>query len=394
MNILFQTCGKLNPVVGGTERTTITVATELKSRYGCRCYSVYERAASTAMVDCLDGECRWTVVRDETQNAATLRQVIEQWHINVIIVQGAFIHVKRFRQAIEGSNCRLIFAHHYEPGAETGYFTFSSVLSKKPNSLRSACRWIYNIVLYPLAKKQHVDALSQQYHEAYSNADDVVLLSKSFIQPFLKFGKIDSDDKFRIIPNALSLDEFFPAEDLGKKQKTVLIVSRLDEVHKKISVALEIWRRVKMHAASANWKLQIVGEGAAAEMLHSMVEHKHIPDVEFLGRQVPNAYYRQASIFMMTSKSESWGLTLTEAQQMGVVPIALDTYPSLHDILTDGVDGVIVAKNDIDGYVANVLALMIDADLRHHLATNGLKSCRRFTPDNVVSIWSNLIFEI
>jgi glycosyltransferase involved in cell wall biosynthesis len=391
MNILFQTCGKLNPIAGGTERTTITVATELKARYGCRCYSVYERAASTAMVDCIDGEYRWTIVRDEAQNAAALRQVIEQWHIDVIIVQGAFIHVKRFRQAIEGMNCRLIFAHHYEPGAETGYFNISSVLNKKPKSLRAACRWIYNIALYPLARKQYVDALSQQYREAYANADDVVLLSESFIKPFQKFGKIDNADKFSIIPNALSLDEFFPVENLDQKQKTVLIVSRLDEVHKKISVALEIWRRVKLHAASAEWQLQIVGEGAAARMLHTMVEHKHIPDVAFLGRQVPNAYYRQASIFMMTSKSESWGLTLTEAQQMGVVPVALDTYPSLHDIITNGVDGLIVAKDDIDGYAANMLALMTDADRRHRLAANGLKSCLRFTPATVVSHWWHLI---
>jgi glycosyltransferase involved in cell wall biosynthesis len=391
MNILFQTCSKIHPTEGGTERTTITVATELKARYGCHCYSVYERAASTAMVDCLDGEYRWTVVRDEAENAAALRRVIEQWHIDVIIVQGAFIHVKRFRRAIEGLTCRLIFAHHYQPGAETGYFNLRSVVSKKPSSLRAACRWLYNIALYPLARKQYVDTLSQQYGEAYANADDVVLLSRAFIRPFQQFGKIADTDKIRIIPNALSLDEFFPVADLGRKQKTVLIVSRLDEVHKKLSVALEIWRRVKLHAQAADWTLQIVGEGAAAQMLQSIVERKRIPDVAFMGRQVPNAYYRQASIFMMTSKSESWGLTLTEAQQMGVVPIALDTYPSLHDIITDGVDGLIVAKDDLDGYAARILSLMTDAARRHRLAAHGLQSCLRFTPATVVSLWWQLI---
>jgi glycosyltransferase involved in cell wall biosynthesis len=126
-------------------------------------------------------------------------------------------------------------------------------------------------------------------------------------------------------------------------------------------------------------------------MLQSIVERKRIPDVAFMGRQVPNAYYRQASIFMMTSKSESWGLTLTEAQQMGVVPIALDTYPSLHDIITDGVDGLIVAKDDLDGYAARILSLMTDAARRHRLAAHGLQSCLRFTPATVVSLWWQLI---
>ena len=63
---------------------------------------------------------------------------------------------------------------------------------------------------------------------------------------------------------------------------------------------------------------------------------------------------------MMTSRSEAWGLTLTEAQQMGVVPIAFDTYASLRDIITDGVDGEIIAEGDVDGYVRCVLNLMQD----------------------------------
>lgn len=35
-------------------------------------------------------------------------------------------------------------------------------------------------------------------------------------------------------------------------------------------------------------------------------------------------------------------MTLLESQQMGVVPIAIDTYKSLHDIVQDNYNGVIV----------------------------------------------------
>lgn len=391
MNVLFQTYNKIHPTEGGTERTTITVATALKTKYGCRCYAIYERADSSAMVDCLDGEYHWEVVRDEAQNAATLRQVIEQWHIDAIIVQGAFIHVKRFRLAIQGINCHLIFAHHFAPKWEIIFFRINTILKRRPHSLRSTCRWIYNVILFPYARKQYIQRLSLQYCEAYHNADNVVLLSNKFIRPYQEFGGFQDTDKFRIIPNGLSLTEFFPCERLNEKKNIVLIVSRLDDPPKKISVALEIWRRVRAHAESNGWELQIVGEGPDADKLYSMVKQKHIPDVKFWGRQVPNTYYRQASIFMMTSKSESWGLTLTEAQQMGVVPIAFDTYPSLHDIITDGFDGVIVAKDDIDGYVDNVLSLMTDVDRRRRLAKNGLTSCLRFIPDTIVEQWWHLI---
>jgi glycosyltransferase involved in cell wall biosynthesis len=391
MNILFQTCGKLNPTAGGTERTTITVATALKEHYGCRCYSIYEREAPSALVDCIEDEYLWTVERDEARNAATLRRMIEQWHIDVIIVQGAFIHVKRFRSAIQGLNCRLILAHHFEPGWEVVFFSLGTVLNHKPHSWRQACRWIYNFVLFPYARRQYINLLAQQYREAYENADRVVLLSKVFIQPYQKFGRFQGEEKFRIIPNGLSLTEFFPREKLSEKQNLVLIVSRLDDPPKKISVALEIWRRVKMHAESNGWRLQIVGEGPDGAMYRKIVARRKIPDVEFMGRQVPNPYYRKAAIFMMTSRSESWGLTLTEAQQMGVVPIAFDTYPSLKDIITDGYDGVIVPKWDLEDYVNKMLALMSSPNRRQELATNGLQSCLRFAPEKVVEKWWQLI---
>ena len=41
MNILFYTTVEVSGERGGTERITSTVATELRKRYSCRCYSVY-----------------------------------------------------------------------------------------------------------------------------------------------------------------------------------------------------------------------------------------------------------------------------------------------------------------------------------------------------------------
>ena len=42
MNILFYTHGKVYATRGGTERTTVSVASALSRLYGCRCYSLYE----------------------------------------------------------------------------------------------------------------------------------------------------------------------------------------------------------------------------------------------------------------------------------------------------------------------------------------------------------------
>ena len=44
MNILYQTYGKVHSFKGGTERTTVTVATALTKLYGAKCFSIYEKA--------------------------------------------------------------------------------------------------------------------------------------------------------------------------------------------------------------------------------------------------------------------------------------------------------------------------------------------------------------
>ena len=48
------------------------------------------------------------------------------------------------------------------------------------------------------------------------------------------------------------------------------------------------------------------------------------------GQKNPEPYYNEASIFMMTSSFEGWGLTLTEAQQYGCVPLAFHSFASLN----------------------------------------------------------------
>ena len=42
MNILFYTHGKVYATRGGTERTTVSMASALARLYGCRCFSLYE----------------------------------------------------------------------------------------------------------------------------------------------------------------------------------------------------------------------------------------------------------------------------------------------------------------------------------------------------------------
>lgn len=392
MNILFHTYGKLEPTKGGTERTTITLATALTREYGCRCFSSYEDAnAHTPKADCVIDEYRWEIQRNRQATIKECREMLLRFGIDAVIVQGSFIHVPIFREAAKGMRCRIILAHHFEPGWDVSYISFRDLLSNKPGQLVTAFRWLKDIILYPLLRRNYYRLMHDSYKTAYQTSDIVVLLTTKFIDKFRAFGQFEDKAKFRIIPNGLSLSSIAKETDIFKKKKIVLIVSRLDEHFKRISLALNIWREAKKDARSDGWHLNIVGHGADEGFYKNLVRKKNIPDVHFLGRQAPEPYYKEAAIFLMTSRSESWGLTLTEAQQTGVVPIAFDSYDSLSEIITHEQDGLIIPEGNTNQYVSDLLALMANEERRHEFARNGLVSCRKFEPSSIAEQWWQLI---
>lgn len=96
----------------------------------------------------------------------------------------------------------------------------------------------------------------------------------------------------------------------------------------------------------------------------------------------------------MTSSLEGFGMTLVEAQQYACVPMAMDTYSSLHDIITDGENGIIVPDNALTLYGSKLMELMSNHKLREQLALNGLDTCRKFEVENIATQWENLFKKI
>ena len=395
MNILFYTHGKVYATKGGTERTTVSVASALTRLYGCHCFSLYEAEESVEKENCFVAEFRWQAGYDHWKDVETLHRIVVENGIDFIIDQGIFINVGLLREATNGTSCKVILAHHYDPGAETFYMSLRRHWAKRHDemSLRRRCKWLFNLVFYPYAKYKYVKTLRRTYREAYFYAHRVVLLSKGFIEAYQRFGRFKNDRNFSVIPNGLSFNKFLPINEIVEKKPVVLIVSRIEEVHKRLSLALKIWSQVKMHPDADKWTLKIVGTGKDLQMYLHMVKHFHIPDVSFEGQQVPISYYKEASIFMMTSRSESWGLTLTEAQQMGVVPIAFDTYASLREIITDGENGVVLTEGDVDGYVNSMLHIMQHTVERQRMARQAIESSQRFSQEKVAEQWWRLLSE-
>ena len=102
----------------------------------------------------------------------------------------------------------------------------------------------------------------------------------------------------------------------------------------------------------------------------------------------------EAQVFLISLKAGGSGLTLTEAQQFGAVPVAFDSYASLREIITDGENGRYVPFADVSAYAKAVLELMEDAGMRQEMALYAIESSKRFSWGAIAEKWQALLEEL
>lgn len=226
------------------------------------------------------------------------------------------------------------------------------------------------------------------------NSDLFIFLAPSFldwyrtIRPY-KIVKEKTDFVFN--PLVYKSEE---SVDLNAKEKKVLYVGRLNEVQKQVSRILKVWKTIENDMSLKDWKLQIVGEGQDIERYASYISQNNLQRVFLEGYQYPLPYYQKASIFVMTSAFEGFPMTLIESQQNGVVPVGMDTFQSIHDVIIDNESGVLVKDGDIQKFTECLRELMRDSQIRRKMALNGLKSCKRFEVEKVVDKWEDIFLRL
>ena len=98
---------------------------------------------------------------------------------------------------------------------------------------------------------------------------------------------------------------------------------------------------------------------------------------------------------MSTAEYEGLPLALLEAQAYGVVPIAFDSYASLRDVVTNGVDGIVIDEfGDTETFSHQLVLLMKDEKKIKELSENCLKTSSRFSSEVVGEKWLKILKDL
>ncbi len=174
----------------------------------------------------------------------------------------------------------------------------------------------------------------------------------------------------------------------GDDTPVIVACGRLTE-QKNFSLLLNA---VSLVSKSRDVRLIIIGEGAQRPALLSLAKELGISDrVDMPGFQAnPFKYMASATVFALSSKWEGFGNVIVEAMACGAPVVSTRCPFGPEEIITDGVDGLLVPSDDAHALAEALSELIDDASARAGLSKEGRKRAEDFGARKIIAEYEGL----
>ncbi|MGE5140147.1 MAG: glycosyltransferase family 4 protein [Rudaea sp.] len=183
------------------------------------------------------------------------------------------------------------------------------------------------------------------------------------------------DERFRPIADRARLEE--TRRRLGLPAEFILFVSTL-EPRKGIDTLIGAFSQI---ASQTGHDLVLAGrKGWYAEQFAAQVRRlgleKRVHFAEYVAAEDLPRIYNMASVFVLPSRYEGFGLPVLEALSCGT-PVICSNASSLPEVV--GTAGILVPPGDISGFAEAILGVLNDAEQSAGLRTRGLSRASEFS---------------
>jgi N-acetyl-alpha-D-glucosaminyl L-malate synthase BshA len=235
---------------------------------------------------------------------------------------------------------------------------------------------------------------------AINQSDAVTAVSQNLKEETLLNFKIK--DEIKVIPNFIDMSLYkqecnqLLRDKFAKKEEAILVhISNFRKV-KRVQDVVKIFEKVNKQVPS---KLFMIGDGPerlkAEQLCRKLGIAKH---VRFLGKlKVIEKFLCIADVFVLPSKTESFGLVALEAMASKVAVISTNS-GGLPEVNIDGETGYLSDVGDVNKMANDTIHLLKDADKLNQFKNNALAHAKTFDLPNILpqyeAVYQELSFEM
>lgn len=370
--------------IGGTIRTTFTLATTLAQQHDVEIVSVF-RHRDDPKLGAPAGVRMSHLVDLRKSSPGYEGAVADQAGPATVFPRGDTRH----RQYSGLTDSRI--------AAHLGALEADVVVGTRPglnvHISRQARRGPVRVGQEHLTLESHGYRLRREIRHRYGLLDAVTTVTEADARDY-RSGLRLPGVRIEAIPNSVPEPAGPPADC---DAKWIVAAGRLHRV-KRYDVLVRAFAGIA--AVRPEWRLRIYGAGDASgneqRPLRALVDELGLRDRVFLmGAADPmEAEWPKNSIAAVTSERESFGMTIVEAMRCGVPVVATDCPHGPAEIIDDGTDGRLVPLGDTDAFAAALLGLIDDDALRHRMGRAARVSAARFDPAPIAERHERLFTEL
>ena len=226
-----------------------------------------------------------------------------------------------------------------------------------------------------------------------NKSDFVTSVSQSLKDDTLKLFNIKNE--IQVIPNFIELDKI-KKDDKSPCQRSVMandeerIITHISNFRKvkRIPDIIAIFNKIQKEIPA---KLMMVGEGPEKEKAEHLCRELGIQDkVIFFGNSNEiDTILCQTDLFLLPSKTESFGLVALEAMACGV-PVISSNAGGLPEVNNDGFSGYLSEVGDVDGMAKNAMKILKDDAVLSEFKKNALITAQQFDIKKILPLYEDL----
>lgn len=144
----------------------------------------------------------------------------------------------------------------------------------------------------------------------------------------------------------------------------------------------------------SDWTLDIVGDGTEREKIENLIKNYGLNDKinmhGFCDKKYINNLLKDASVYLMCSHTESFGIVLIEAMSFGIPCIAFNSAEGASEIISNGENGYLISDRNIDDMANKTKFLADNYEIRKNMGKKARETALIYANEQVSTKWINL----